>query len=613
MKHFTVLGCIIEGDLRRHGRISMIFISTGTDSYEFDVLRGIDGDSSYLATTGLQDILESNGIVKVMQSCSRVSDALQHLHGVRLCNVWDTNVAHTLLNPTLSMSSPLESPRVKLRKSKAEAPSKVLAIMNAEWTRSLWEKRPLSKDLCDLARKHAGELIATAEEQANLMSPELELMARNRFEQAVCALREQSSAGAADLSPGEVLEFRVVEGKLLLLDGDDDGKGDSASEDDDDEGKDVLAALTVAELRSQLRSLGLRVSGKKQELQQRLQTAIGAPESTPDVWERKAFLQVLPKKVLEEVICHEGLETVVEVVMDVGRPAVLRYRGHDGVYVHLRLEATISSGDLQSVCSQLQFSPKGRAVISSSLHRVSALRDSFGAVIGLTVRCGRHVSGCLAPIEDLVRGGSLLVVGPPGSGKTTILRGISALLSDTVGKRVVIVDGSNEIAGEGTTPHPCVGSARRIMVRESGQEASMIEAVENHTPEVIVVDEVSTKEQAQAARTIRRRGVDLTCTCHGNSIWDVMRNSDLSILIGGITSVTLGGRDPRYDGLRKTVQERDGDPLFDCVVEVRSPGRFFVHRDAKHAIDEILAGRRPVGELRERMADGRLCISRVAS
>jgi len=259
----------------------------------------------------------------------------------------------------------------------------------------------------------------------------------------------------------------------------------------------------------------------------------------------------------------------------------------------------------------------GRAVIPGSLHRVSAIfktskQNQYG-IMGLTIRLGRHVPGCLDALEDIVgphEHSSVLFIGLPGTGKTTILREAAAKLSKH--RRVVIVDKSNEIAGEGDVPHKCVGYSRRIMVNNSAQGARMLEAVENHTPETVVVDEVSSKGQAGASKTIARRGVQLVCTCHGETLRDLMRNDELNTLIGNVQEVTLGTDDRRYRD-KKTIQERINAPVCNVVVEVRSPGCFVIHRNAAHAVDEILAGRRPLVELRETLADGRFTVTRLTA
>lgn len=564
-KKSGIVACGVEGDLRRNGNISFILVVTDSDMHVFDVQEQSKMNLNFLEQSGLKAVLESADIVKVMRGCSAASDALLHLYGVLLCNVWDIGIGQHLLNPNLAFlsSDSLASLGINPKIGKS-GHHRVLAIMRSERPQSAWEQRPLPGYMLTRAKECVASLSRIADDQAENFSPELEIKMRDQCQQEVCRLRDCSVNGTANLRPGEVVEYQVTEGELELLE--------------------------AGEIRSQVRPVEI-------------------------LWEQTPFLDLLPVRLRNQVESHSGVGSTVDLVMDVGRPAVLRYRGPDGNFEHFFLKGEVTDAALKTMCKKVEpFSPKGRAVVPGTLHRVSAMRDAANNPVGLTIRVGRHVTGCITPLEDIL-GGSVLIIGAPGTGKTTILRGISAWLSTAAGKRVVIVDGSNEIAGEGKTPHACVGHARRIMSKTGsfGQEMAMIEAVENHTPEVIIVDEVSTKEQAQAARTIRHRGVDIICTCHGQSLWDLIRNTDLSTLIGGISSVILGGKDPRYDGTKKTVQERYQEPLFDTIIEVHKPNCWLVHRNASTAIDEMLAGKRPIAELREYTEDGRMLISRVAT
>ncbi|HTE65985.1 MAG TPA: R3H domain-containing nucleic acid-binding protein, partial [Candidatus Binatia bacterium] len=233
-----------------------------------------------------------------------------------------------------------------------------------------------------------------------------------------------------------------------------------------------------------------------------------------------------------------------------------------------------------------------RAGIERTLHRISAIRNRSGKVVGLTCRIGRAVFGTIDIIRDIVESGqSLLILGRPGIGKTTMLREVARVLADDLGKRVVVVDTSNEIAGDGDIPHPGIGDARRMQVRTpTEQHAVMIEAVENHMPEVIVIDEIGTELEAAAARTIAERGVQLVGTAHGNTLDNLMLNPTLSDLIGGIQTVTLGDEEARRRGTQKSVLERKAPPTFDVVVEIVERDRVIVHRSVAETIDAILRG-----------------------
>ena len=301
------------------------------------------------------------------------------------------------------------------------------------------------------------------------------------------------------------------------------------------------------------------------------------------------LIEVLPQKVTS-MVTHESLSDVIEIVLDIGRLPEIRHA--NGKIDSLNCEP-IEYADLDYVTEHIQeFTSDNRSGIAGTLHRISAIRNRQGRVIGLTCRIGRVVTGTIACIKDFVmQGKSILFLGRPGVGKTTKLREISRLVADELGKRVVIVDTSNEIAGDGDTPHPAIGKARRMQVRQPEyQKDIMIEAVENHTPEVIVVDEIGTEAEAQAARTIAERGVMLIATAHGQSLENLIKNPALSDLVGGIQSVTLGDDEAKRRASQKTVLEREKQPTFDIVIEILDRNTLAVYKDAAEAVDYILRG-----------------------
>lgn len=323
------------------------------------------------------------------------------------------------------------------------------------------------------------------------------------------------------------------------------------------------------------------------------------------------LLTTLPVRIRELIAQAEHpQEDLLEIVLDFGRLPEARYL----VTATLLGDTEVSLADIDAVTSAISaFGEDNRAGIPRTLHRISAIRNRSGRVIGLTCRIGRAVIGTISIIRNLVESGqSVLLLGRPGVGKTTMLRETARVLADDVRKRVVIVDTSNEIAGDGDVPHPGIGRARRMQVqRPSEQHAVMIEAVENHMPEVIVIDEIGTELEAQASRTIAERGVQLIGTAHGQLLENLMVNPTLSDLIGGIQAVTLGDDEARRRGTQKTVLERKQPPTFDVLVEIRGWDDVIVYTNVAEAVDALLRGESPAAEQRSRATDGQITIEIV--
>jgi len=318
----------------------------------------------------------------------------------------------------------------------------------------------------------------------------------------------------------------------------------------------------------------------------------------------EALLIALPPEIADKLRALPAERDLIEVVMDLGRPPEARFGG-GGEEVLLPRE--VSEEDIQYVVDHIgSFGDDNRAGIERTLHRISAIRNRSGKIVGLTARIGRAVFGTIEIVKDLVESGkSVLIMGRPGIGKTTMLREAARVLADELDKRVVVVDTSNEIAGDGDIPHPGIGRARRMQVRTPQQQHSvMIEAVENHMPQVIVIDEIGTELEASAARTIAERGVQLIGTAHGNNLDNLMLNPTLSDLIGGIQSVTLGDEEARRRRTQKSVLERKAPPTFDVVVEIQSRDRVMVHPDVADTVDSMLRGDPVAPELRWRDEGG---------
>ncbi len=301
------------------------------------------------------------------------------------------------------------------------------------------------------------------------------------------------------------------------------------------------------------------------------------------------LIEILPNRI-KRSIQQESLDDAIEIVLDIGRIPEIRLGNGKIISVG---NDNITREDLDFITEKIpEFTSDNRSGIAGTLHRISAIRNRQGKIVGLTCRIGRVITGTIDCIKDfVVQNKSILFLGRPGVGKTTKLREITRLMADIMGKRVVVVDTSNEIAGDGDVAHPAIGKARRMQVSQPEfQKDIMIEAVENHTPEVIVVDEIGTELEAQAARTIAERGVMLIATAHGNTLDNLIKNPTLSDLIGGVDTVTLGDDEAKHRGCQKTVLERQKQPTFDIVIEIIDRNTLSIYKETATAVDYILRG-----------------------
>jgi len=323
-----------------------------------------------------------------------------------------------------------------------------------------------------------------------------------------------------------------------------------------------------------------------------------------------ALLGVLPAHLVQKLQELNNSDNFLEAILDLGRMPTARFVEDEVVLS----QSEISREEIDYVIARIgDFDADNRAGMERTLHRISAIRNRRGHIVGLTCRVGRAVYGTTDIIQDLIESGkSLLILGRPGVGKTTILRETARILAEL--KRVVIVDTSNEIGGDGDVPHPAVGRARRMQVaRPNLQHEVMIEAVENHNPEAIIIDEIGRELEAAAARTIAERGVQLIGTAHGNTLENLLLNPTLSDLVGGIESVTLSDEEARRRGTQKTVLERRSPPTFDVLIEIQNRDRLAIHADVAAAVDSLLRGYPLLPEIRSRVAGGQISIERPAS
>ena len=324
----------------------------------------------------------------------------------------------------------------------------------------------------------------------------------------------------------------------------------------------------------------------------------------------EALLNVLPPEIAKAVVKANNSDNLLEVILDLGRVPTARFVEQEVILLNKEVART----EIDHVVERIgEFDADNRAGLERTLHRISAIRNRRTHIVGLTCRVGRAVYGTVDIIQDLIESGkSLLILGRPAVGKTTLLREAARTLAES--RRVIIVDTSNEIGGDGDVPHPAVGKARRMQVREPMlQHEVMIEAVENHNPEVIVIDEIGRELEAAAARTIAERGVQLIGTAHGQTIDNLLLNPTLSDLIGGIEAVTLSDEEARRRGTQKTVLERRAPPTFDVLVEIQQRDRVAVHMDIAQSVDSLLRGYPLPPEIRSRDAEGRVQIEKAPS
>nr|YP_009497761.1 hypothetical protein ycf45 [Acanthoceras zachariasii]AWT40474.1 hypothetical protein ycf45 [Acanthoceras zachariasii] len=310
------------------------------------------------------------------------------------------------------------------------------------------------------------------------------------------------------------------------------------------------------------------------------------------------LLDNLPFFIKEHLNNHPHKEKLMEIVMDLGRRPEARFTTGPE-YISQKI---ISWQDIEYTTKRIsKFSNDNRAGIERTLHRISCIRNRQFLINGLTCRVGRAIFGTICLARDILESGqSILILGKPGVGKTTIIREIARVLSDEMEKRVIIVDTSNEIAGDSDIPHPGIGRARRMQVSQTDlQHQVMIEAVENHMPQVIIIDEIGTELEALAARTIAEKGVQLVGTTHGNCLENLIKNPPLADLIGGIQYVTLSDDEAKRRGTQKSILERKAYPAFQIAIEINEQNLWTIHENVKDSIDLLLRGNFAITQIRQ--------------
>jgi stage III sporulation protein SpoIIIAA len=310
------------------------------------------------------------------------------------------------------------------------------------------------------------------------------------------------------------------------------------------------------------------------------------------------LIENLPFFLQQHLNQHNSKDQLIEIVLDLGRRPEARFVSGPE-YLSQKI---ISWQDIDYITKRIsRFSNENRAGIERTLHRISCIRNRQFLINGLTCRVGRAVFGSISVIRDLLESEkSMLILGKPGVGKTTIIREIARVLADEMEKRVIIIDTSNEIAGDSDIPHSGIGRARRMQVAKAEfQHQVMIEAVENHMPQVIIIDEIGTELEVLAARTIAEKGVQLVGTTHGNCLDNLIKNPPLADLIGGIQYVTLSDDEAKRRGTQKSILERKAYPAFEIVIEINRPNYWTIHEDVKNSVDLLLRGNFKLGQIRQ--------------
>jgi len=495
------------------------------------------------------DVLEAKTPIKIVHDVHNDAAALKAQFGISLRGVFDTQLAY-------------ESTHGKMLSSVAEVLQEwglVEQTMKDEGRRlmrqapDIWKKRPLHPSLVSYAALDVAPLLDVWTNFANMHSAQIPCILQASANRC---LRSPEQAAVRPVIFDRRQQHQMRSYELAL------------AESSSDELSSNNIALDVQD------SIATLVCLLPQELRQKL-----GPGN---------LLHGLPPS-------HK----VRDIILDLGQRPRAFFGHRELVFLKDDPADKVMQADMEHVQDQLEdkFGPDNRAGINGCLHRISAMRAKAGKVYGLTMRVGRAIFGNTNLITDLLLGtnSSILFLGTPGCGKTTIIREAARILSEDA-HSVVVVDTSNEICGDGLVPHPAIGLARRMMVPSlESQAAILVEAVQNHTPDVIIVDEIGRAPEVEAARTVKERGVRIIGSAHGD-LRGLVKNAMLNDLIGGTETVTVGDAQARKfqasgGEFSKVRTQRSGAPVFDIVIELQS-GSFHqwqVTTNVAKAVDRILA------------------------